>query len=149
MSNGNSRSKACTGRASTIIHYGLLGMSVELYLVGVLSPQLFASLMPITHPQFTPHPEHLKHLEDLEDLEQLEQLEQLEHLKHFEDLKDIPSDNSLTPHPLLQATYTGVRITVLGNIFFPSFLPGRGSKTPSKIFSLASNHQFTHVDFDL
>ena len=25
-------------------------------------------------------------------------------------------------HPLLQATYTGVRITVLGNIFFPSFL---------------------------
>ena len=72
-------------------------MSVELYLVRVLSPQLFASLMPITHPQFTPHPEHLKHLEDLEDLEQLEQLEQLEHLKHFEDLEDIPSDNSLTP----------------------------------------------------
>ena len=69
-------------------------MSVELYLVRVLSPQLFASLMPITHPQFTPHPEHLKHLEDLEDLEQLEQLE---HLKHFEDLEDIPSDNSLTP----------------------------------------------------
>ena len=28
----------------------------------------------------------------------------------------------LTGHPLLQATYTGVRTTVLWNIFFPSFL---------------------------
>ena len=28
----------------------------------------------------------------------------------------------LTPQPLLQATYTGVQTTVLGNIFFPSFL---------------------------
>ena len=26
------------------------------------------------------------------------------------------------PHPLLQATYTGVRTTVIGNIIFPSFL---------------------------
>ena len=33
-------------------------------------------------------------------------------------------------HPLLQATYTGVRITVLGNIFFPSFLAKTKRKQP-------------------
>ena len=35
-----------------------------------------------------------------------------------------------TSHPLLQATYTGVRITVLGNIFFPSFLAKTKRKQP-------------------
>ena len=38
-------------------------------------------------------------------------------------------------HPLLQATYTGVRITVLGNIFFPSFLVKTKRKQPLSEFS--------------
>ena len=42
--------------------------------------------------------------------------------ENWDEVDDGEKHARMRGHPLPQATYTGVRTTVLGNMFFPSFL---------------------------